>query len=150
MRVHRTAGFSLIEILIVLIIVGIMTGLAYVRFGPAFERSRVRAAANIVAADLQTAQILAARERKPIVLNINTTARTYEITTRAADTVYLTRTMTSETDYGVDTLKSSVAAIQFYPNGITSGTVSITVATNTYSRIVTLSRAGQIRVSSGS
>lgn len=149
-RSPRNAGFSFIEILVVMLIMGILTGLAYLRFGPQFERSRVRAAANVIAADLQTAQVLAARESEPILFAVNASARTYTITTRAGDTVYVSRNMASGSDYEVDTLRTSVTSIQFFPNGITSGGATVTVASKSYRRSVTLSRAGQIRMNSGS
>ena len=149
-RAHHSAGFSFIEILIVMLIMGILTSMAYLRFGPQFQRSRVRAAANIIATDLQTAQVLAARERKPIVFSIDAAARTYTITTRAADTVYVLRSMADDSDYEVDTLRTTATSIEFFPNGITSGAATVSVASDAYSRSVTLSRAGQIRVSSGS
>lgn len=143
---HRSAGFSFIELLIVMLIVGILTGLAYLRFGSQYKHSRVRAAANVVAADMQTAQVLAARERKPIVFSINGSARSYTITTRAGDTVYVRRSMASGSDYEVDTLRTTVSTIQFYPTGFTSGSATVTVKSDTYGKSVALSRAGQIRV----
>ena len=133
-----------------MLIVGILSGIGYMRFGSTFQRSRVRAAANLIAGDVQTAQFLAGRERTPIILTLNTSARTYTIATRAGDTTYVRRDLTSAGDYGVDTLRTTATSIQFFPNGFTSGSASLTVATGSYSRIVTVSRAGQVRVTTGS
>jgi prepilin-type N-terminal cleavage/methylation domain-containing protein len=150
MRVGRS-GFTLLEIVLVVTIVGVMTGFTVYRFGPAFTRARVRAAANVIAGDLQQAQVLAARERQPIVLDLDASARTYEIRDRAASTVYVGRSFASGSDYAVDTLIVTATVVEFFPNGLTSGSATFRVATGAgYAREVTLTRAGQIRVRSGS
>ena len=67
-RIARIGGYTLIEMVLVIAIAGILTGFGVVRLAPALEHANVRAAANVVAGDLQYAQILAVRYRKPIAV----------------------------------------------------------------------------------
>ena len=59
-------GYTMIEVVTTLVVAGILTTVGIVAVRPAVEHAKVRAAANVVAGDLQYAQALAVRERRPI------------------------------------------------------------------------------------
>ena len=59
-------GFTMIEMATTLVVAGIITTVGIVAVAPAVEHAKVRSAANVVAGDLQYAQALAVRERRPI------------------------------------------------------------------------------------
>jgi type II secretion system protein H len=140
-------GFTLIELLVTLTIIGIVTSVAVWRTGPALDRAKVRRAAATLAVDIQYAQMVAARQRAPVVLIANTGLRSYLIRDRASATVFRERFMGPDTDYQVETMSvSPTTTIEIFPNGVTTQTVTFTLDLGNESRQVKLSRAGQVRV----
>lgn len=145
---RSAAGYTLLEMVVVITLVGILTGIAYVRLGPALTEAKVRSAASLIATDLQQAQMLAVRLRQPVVLDVNGGAFRYTLRNRAADTVYVDRRFGPGTEYTVDELSASPTAIEFFPNGIAGANGSYVVGFQGYRRRVTITRAGQIRIAS--
>ena len=141
-------GYTVIELMTVIAVLGILTGIAYVRLGPAFTRAKVRGAANLIATDLQQAQMLAVRHRHPIVVDVNVGATRYAIRTRAADTVYVDVQFGPGTEFPLDEFTATPATIEFFPNGVSGADATFTVGIDGYRRQVSLTRAGQIRISS--
>jgi prepilin-type N-terminal cleavage/methylation domain-containing protein len=138
-------GYTVIELLVVMIIISLVAGITYVRMRPSLERARVRGAASVLAGDLQYAQVMAARLRTPMVISMNTTALTYQIADRAG-AVYRARDLGTAGDYALGELQATPATLEVFPNAIAAQSATYTVGANGYRRRVTFSRAGQIRV----
>jgi len=138
-------GYTVIEMLLVMIIIGVIAGITYVRMAPTIGRARVRGAASVLAGDLQYAQVMAARLRTPMVMSVDTAAFSYAIEDRAG-TVYRTRDFGTSSDYALSELAASPANLEVFPNAIAAQNATYTVGANGYRRRVTFSRAGQIRV----
>lgn len=146
-RIARNAGYTLIEIVIVIVIAGTMMTVSVVRLAPALVHANVRAAANVVAGDLQYAQNLAVRYRKPIAVVVASATKQYLIRDRDdATNVYRTRLLGPETDFGLDELTSSPTSVELFPNGLARETMVMTLGLNGFQRQVRLTRAGQIRI----
>ncbi len=147
-RIARIGGYTLIEMVIVIAIAGIVTSFGVVRLAPALEHANVRAAANVVAGDLQYAQILAVRYRKPIAVIVASSTKQYLIRDRADPSiVYRTRLLGPDTDFGLDELTfSPSSSVELFPNGLARETVVMTLGLNGFKRNVRLTRAGQIRI----
>ena len=146
-RSTRRGGFTLLEVLVVLTIMVILAGLGGVRLVSGFEHAKVRRTAAMLSADLQYAQGLAARQRKPVVVIFNPSLRFYIIRDRGSAVVYRQRFVGDETDYGVETLTSNPSsAVEFFPNGAARTTTTFTIGVKSYQRRVTLTQAGQIRL----
>src|SRR5215472_3139509 len=102
-RVSDRAGFTLIEMSLSILILGILSVFTYVKLRPVLEHSKVNGAVAVVAADLQYAQFLAARQRTPIVVIVTPTTKSYVIRDRAdASRIFRTRYLDSNTDYHLD------------------------------------------------
>lgn len=147
-RERRRTGFTLTELLMVVVILGILAAMATPRFYRTVNRSKVNEAAGVVAADLEQAVTLAARRRKPIQLSLDATT-TYTIRDRAtspADTVRLTRVLTRAGDQGVESITFSRTPVPIFPDGSTDGALTVTLSGAGQIRTVTLSAAGQVRV----
>lgn len=114
---------------------------------PALERGKVNSAASVVASDLQYAVLTAVRSGRPVAVIVDPSSKQILIRDRAdATTVYRTRQLGSDTEFTIGTLASSPTTNEAFPNGILSSGMTITLTLNGFSREVTLSRAGQVRV----
>ncbi len=146
-RTLGTAGFSVIELAVVTGVAGILLALAAYRFGPALEQAKARHAAAAVAADLQYAQMVAARDRQPVVVIVNSSLRLLMIRNRAGTTIYRQRFLGDDTEFGLDTFSASpVNSVEIFPNGVATQTMTYAATKGTNSRQIRLTRAGQVRV----
>lgn len=75
---HRDKGFTLIEILIVVIILAIAAAIAIPRMGSA-GAMQMRAAADMIAADLEYAKSMATSRQADYTVIFNTSAESYQI-----------------------------------------------------------------------
>jgi prepilin-type N-terminal cleavage/methylation domain-containing protein len=145
---YNRRGYSFIELLTVIVVLGIMLAMAFMSMAPQIQRAKVRNAASVVAGDLQYAQLQAVRFRRPIAVVVNTVTK--QIIVRDRDnppgTIWRTRSLGQETDWDLDLLTASPTTVEVYPNGIARQTTTFSVGLDSHSRTVTLSRAGQIRI----
>jgi type II secretory pathway pseudopilin PulG len=145
-RVTTRAGYTIIELGIVMITAGILMTLVIWRAGPALQRARARQAVAVVAADLQYAQMLAARQREPVVVVINPSLQLILVSSRSG-TVFRQRFVGPQTEFGLDAIQADpTTSIEVFPNGAATSNLSVTVETNGFRRQVRMSRAGQIRI----
>jgi type II secretory pathway pseudopilin PulG len=144
-RSGRTAGFSVVELAVVISLAGILVAIAVWRTGPAIERARARQAASTIAADLQYAQMVAARQREPVVVIVNASLRLLLIRSRGG-TIFRRRFTGPDTEFGLDTLMATPSTVEIFPNGVAAQTVTYTVGRATNTEQIRLTRAGQVRV----
>lgn len=141
------AGFSLFELIIVIVIIGILATMA----GPATSRivrhNRVNRAATVIASDLQNAFAVAARQRQPVRIAVNESNRSYQFTDRRSGNVLRIRTFYGDTsEYRLSSLQFTPDTIDVFPNGVSSSFIQIDLANGDYSRRITASTAGFVRV----
>ena len=148
---HRRVGFSILELIIVLMVAGILAGLTAGRISSYMTQQRVAKAALSITNDLQQAFAIAGRNRRPIRVVIDTTNMQLSITDRAQTTVFRRITLGSAyqlTSNNVSFYPST--PLEIYPNGLAADTMWIrlraTVASQSYSRLVRVSRAGMVQV----
>jgi type II secretion system protein H len=141
-------GFTMVEVLVVVAILGILATIA----GPAMSRivrhQRVNRAATVIAADLQNAFAVAARQREPVRIQADAASRSYQFIDRKSGTVLRIRTFYGDTsEYKLSTLVFNPTTLDVFPSGISSAPVTINLANGDYAKIITASTAGFIRVS---
>jgi Tfp pilus assembly protein FimT len=129
-----------------MVIIAILAAITYVRIAPALQRARVRGAASVLATDLQYAQVLAARYRMPVLVEVDVTDKMYRISDLTRATVYRLRHFGADGQYGLSSFTATPTSIQVFPNAIVDQSAQYTVGLNGYQRRVTFSRAGQVRV----
>ncbi|HEX2723377.1 MAG TPA: GspH/FimT family pseudopilin [Gemmatimonadaceae bacterium] len=144
-RSDRAAGFSMIEMLLVLIVLGILITIVVTKTSRIMRHERVNRATQVLVQDLQNGFAMAGRQRAPVRLTITPTAKTYKFTDRLSGTTYLTRTMSSGTEWQLSSLTATATTVDILPNGIGSTPFSVTLALGDYSRTVTASSAGFVR-----
>jgi len=142
----RAAGFTLLELVIVLVIMGMATALTFPTISRITTHSRVNQAAMVVAQDLSLAASAAARERKPIRIARGADRASITLSERAGGKLLSTRWLGRGDAYGLDSIAFSVSPVDLFPSGMTSSALSVMLWSGTYSRQVTMSRAGWVRV----
>ncbi|HJQ10508.1 MAG TPA: prepilin-type N-terminal cleavage/methylation domain-containing protein [Gemmatimonadaceae bacterium] len=140
-------GFSIIELMAVIAILGIMASFA----GPAMSRivrhQRVNRAATVIASDLQNAFAVAARQRQPVRIQADANTRSYQFIDRKTGAVLRIRTFYGDTsEYRLGKLVFTPATIDVFPTGISSAAVVVDLANGDYAKQITASTAGFIRI----
>ena len=141
-------GFTIFELLVVVGIIGILAAIA----GPAMSRivrhQRANRAAMVIAADLQNAFAVAARQREPVRIQADAVSRSYQFIDRKTGNILRIRTFYGDTsEYRLTQLVFNPATIDVFPSGISSSAVTVTLANGDYGKTITASTAGFIRVS---
>ena len=140
-------GYSLVEMMAVMVVAMILITMAFRLLGPGLIRGKVNSAANLVASDLQYAQVMAVRSRHPVAIIVNTSLRQYLIRDRDdATIVFRTRNLGEDSAYDIETLSASPTTNEVFPNGIARTSMEFTLTIQDYSRTVRFTRAGQVRV----
>jgi type IV fimbrial biogenesis protein FimT len=140
-------GFSLFELLIVVVILGI----AATMVGPAMSRivrhQRVNRAAKIIVSDMQNAFAVAARQREPVRIQADAASRSYQFVDRKTGTVLRIRAFYGDTsEYRLSSLVFNPTTFDVFPNGISSSAVTIDLANGDYAKRITASTAGFVRL----
>ncbi|HWP38866.1 MAG TPA: GspH/FimT family protein [Gemmatimonadales bacterium] len=142
----KARGYTIVELLVVIVVFGVLLSIAYTRLSPALDHARVQRAATVLATDLQYAQMLAVRQREPVALVINESLKGYVIRERDTATVYRQRFFGSGTEFLLDEFTATSPFIEMFPNGVATATTTFTLGLLGYRRQVRVTRAGQVRV----
>jgi type II secretion system protein H len=148
-RHGRRPGFTLLETLVVVVIMGILLMMAIPQVFTSMRSSQADRAAFSIVSDLETAASLAARQRAPVTFTVNSTDMRYMIRNRATSALLVDRYLSGSTSpYGVTALSMNVGTLTLFPNGMASGPAIISLSVANQNRTVRLTRAGQIRMGS--
>lgn len=149
LRVPRKAsrpGVSLVEQVAILTIMGLLVAISVPKIARIMQHERVNHAAQIVVADLQNGFAMAGRQRAPVRLTFTSSTKSYVFTDRATGKIFQVRFMDNGSEYALSTLTSVPATVDVLPNGIGSTAFTVTVGQGNYSRKVTASSAGFVRL----
>ena len=144
-------GFSILEMLVVVILVGIVMSMAGVRLSAMMTQQRVIRAASTIQTDMELAFAIAGRNRAPIKLLFTTNAGAthLRVTDRAGTTEYK-RTDLRQLGLANGDVTASSTEVTVFPNGFASDTLSFTISVTkngvTNKRRVRMSRAGMVKV----
>jgi prepilin-type N-terminal cleavage/methylation domain-containing protein len=144
---YARVGFTLLELIVVVFIVGVLAMMT----GPAMSRivrhNRVNRSATVIAADLQNAFAVAARQREPIRIQADANTRSYQFIDRKTGAVLRIRTFYGDTsEYRLTRLVFTPSTIDVFPSGVSSAPLVVDLANGDYVRQVTASTAGFIRM----
>ena len=145
MQGGRTAGFTIIEIMIVVLIVGVTAVLVAPSVSRGTGNARVKRAAAILAGDMELAFTTAARQRKPVRVVFTSGTLSYTIQDRATRTVLISRDFGATSAMPLTSFTASLATLDIYPNGIASGPDTLRLTLGEHSREVIVTRIGIIR-----
>jgi prepilin-type N-terminal cleavage/methylation domain-containing protein len=145
-KTHARRGFTLVETLLVIVVVGILLAIALPRFAEARQRMQLDTAAYQLAGDLRRAQVEAIKRNRTIEL-AKTGASTYDIQSVATllvplVTVFHTRAFESNVTFAAGAM--SVQMASFGPP--IGGGANFTVELNGRQKVVTVSASGLVTV----
>jgi anthranilate synthase component I len=142
----KAPGFTVVQLLIVIVIFGFLSSLAWPSVSRIITHSHVNQAALVVAHDLAVASSAAARQRRPVRIALSADRQSLVVSDRATGAVLQERAVGRGTEYGLDSLALSVTPVDLFPSGFASSALTVTVTAQGYSRQVAMSRAGWVRV----
>jgi Tfp pilus assembly protein FimT len=134
------------ETLIVIVLLGILAVAGFPRIANELRHQRVINAANVVAADLEEAFSLAARQRKPVRISYSSGGGELQVTDRATGSLYRRRPLGASSEYSLTNVRLTPDTVIVFPNGVSSAALTIDLASNSYQRRVTTTPAGLVRV----
>ena len=144
---HRfRSGVTLIEAMIAIAILAILVGMVAPVVSRQTTHSRVNAAAQAIVSDLENAVSVAGRQRRPIRVTVDPAQHSIVTTDRASGQTITRHAYGAATDYKVEVLSLSPASLDILPHGATTSAATVTVGTGAYSRRVTVTRAGLVRL----
>lgn len=140
-------GFTTIELIIIVTILGVLAGIAGPKTSMIVRHSRTNRAATVIAADMQNAFAVAARQRMPVRITADAPTKSYQFTDRATGKVLRIRSFYGDTsEYRLSKLEFTPTVIDVFPSGVSSAPVTIDLANGDYARQITASTAGFIRM----
>jgi type II secretory pathway pseudopilin PulG len=146
LTLRRSSGFTMVEVALTITVLALLTLIMVPRIGTMLSHARVNRTTNLVAADLETAFAMAGRQRKPVRLACACDSVLYRVTDRTGGTVRLRRYFRGDSDLGISGLAFSTTPVDIFPSGVASSNLTVTISAGGYSRQVTMTSAGQVRV----
>ncbi len=148
-RPFSRPGFTLIEMLVVVVMLSIVMGLSVGRISATIMQERVNRAAIALSNDLESAFSLAARDQKPVQISFDPESLQLAVSDAISGTVFR-RTSLANFDLQPSNVSLSRPWVRVYPVGLASDTLAITVAATiggkTYSHEVLMGRGGLVQV----
>lgn len=139
-----TRGFTLVETLVIIVMVGMLLGIALPRFAEMRRGLQLDTAAHQLAGDLRRAQVEAIKRNRTIALGVTGTS-TYSIRSVPPPsplTVYFTRSFSSGVTFGAGATMVQMRA--FGPPA--TGAATFIVQSGTAQKSVMVSAAGLVTV----
>src|SRR5688572_2998559 len=141
------AGFSLIEMMVTVSMLGIMVGMVAPNVSKDISHSRVNSAARVVAGDLEQALSMAGRQRRPVRVVIDGSSKEIRLTDRVSGQLISRRALGDLSEYKLYSVAGSPSTVDLLPHGVATASTIVTISAGGYSRTVTMSRGGHVRVS---
>jgi prepilin-type N-terminal cleavage/methylation domain-containing protein len=141
------AGFSIMELLIVMLIMGIMAQLSMGRVHDLMNQQRVVHAATAIQNDLEAAFQIAARNRMPVQIKWDASTQQFIIGDRSGSMFYR-KTNLGLQAYGFQNgaVTVSQTPLQVFPNGLAADELLITINSNNVIKKIKMSRAGLVQI----
>jgi type II secretion system protein H len=144
---RRRKGFTLIETIVVVAIIGVMSAIAIPQMGTLMDRYRLDGAARLIWADLQNARMTAIKENRSIRAEFDFLAHTYSFFRVETGETILTRNLNGEYPT-ISAYKTNGGSITFISTGETLNNVNASVITlgPSASKTIEIKETGRITI----
>ena len=145
-------GFTMIELLIVMGIIGIIASLSAGRMSRQITAWRVNAAAQAIQNDLQSAFAIVGRNRKPLVVSIDKTKMQLRLVNRSGVDTFRLRALGASSTYKLEASNVTVyptttpTTLEIYPPGLASDSLSILIQKDGAARRIRMLRGGLVQI----
>lgn len=146
MQPFGRGGFTAIELVIVVVMIGVIAAFGFPRVSREIRRSRASQAASIVAADIEVAFTAAGRERRPVTVSYSSSTKQLQVLDRQTSAVIRRRPLGSDSEWNLDQVTTTGLPVTIFPSGVASGSFTIDLTSGTFTRRVTSTRVGLTRV----
>lgn len=149
-RLRSRRGFSLLELVVTLIIIGIVTAISTGRISAMRAQQSVTRSAGLIQTQLEKAFAVAGRNRAPIHIVWNATTMVLSVTDRTEAVTYGFARLKDDFGLKAGEVTVSQTPTEVYPNGFANSNLTITITTvrggSTYKKIVYMTRTGLVKV----
>lgn len=146
---HRRPGFSMIELLIVISMIGLISVMAFGRTSSMMTQWRVSRAAQAYGEELQSAFAIVGRNRTPIMIVLD--KKTMEVRMRDRNgVIYRRRNLGKESAYKLDSMNISPSrdSVEVFPPGLAADSMSVTISRDGKFRRIRMLRGGLVQICS--
>ena len=144
---RRRKGFTLVETIVVMAIIGIASAIAIPQMGVLVDGYRLDGAARLIWADLQNARMTAIKENRSIRAEFDYLAHTYSVFRVDTGETILTRNLNGEYP-AVSAYKTNGGSITFTSTGVTLNNVNTSIITvgPSASKTIEIKETGRITI----
>ena len=129
-----------------LVILALVGTIALPSVNRTIRQQRVIAASAALAADVDAAFSVAARQRRPVRLSYDAASGEVRAADRATGTIYRRRPLRDESDFKLTSVVLAPTTVDVFPSGIASAAFTLTLTNGAYQRQVTVTRTGLSRI----
>jgi prepilin-type N-terminal cleavage/methylation domain-containing protein len=140
----RRDGFSLIELIVVVVVAGVLLSIGGVSIGQQVRRDRAMRSAGVVQGLLLEASTIAVRRRQPV--NIVLSGTKLRITARTGGAVIKERDFGPGFDLRATLALNPSGGVTVFPNGRANAALTVTVSGTNISHTVTRTATGVVRL----
>jgi type II secretion system protein H len=129
-RASRCAGFTFLELLLVLVVMSLIAGLTLPLFSGVLDRTERQAALREIASAMRYARSQAVAAKTPITFRADLVNNKYWLENKEEESVSKVKTLPAEVVFaeytsGEDSYQHETVSILFYPRGNTSGGILV-------------------------
>jgi Tfp pilus assembly protein FimT len=124
----------------------IMVGMAAPNVSRDISHGRVNGAAQVVAGELEQALALAGRPPRPVRVTIDDAQKQIVLADRITGQVISRRQLGDLSEFKLYSVQGAPATVDLLPHGVATASLVVTLTAADYSRRVTMTRGGHVRV----
>lgn len=148
----RRSGFTLLELMLVIIMIGLVSLVSFRRVGAMTTQWRVNRAAQAYGEELQSAFAIVGRDRRPVRITIDRTNMELLITNRDASVIYRRRNFGFASAYKLDSadisIESTKRSLEVYPPGLAADSMQVEITRQGKYRRIRMLRGGLVQICS--